>query len=304
MSRYYGAHAAVKGLSFNISEKEIVGFLGLNGAGKSTTLKVLAGILMPSSGQVKVNGVDVLDAPNSFRAKIGFLPEDPPLYPEMRVSEFVAHVGAIKGMSASELAERLPEVLRACQLSDVADREISVLSHGYRKRVGIAQAIIHTPSLVILDEPISGLDPAQIVLMREVIIGLKSFCTVIMSSHILSEISQTCDRILVLHDGAIVAEGSEEELAGHLSRGERVEISVRGEAKALEGLLKRTDFVRSVTINEVDEGVVRATVFLPLERREALVSTLVHSGYGVQRVERGHSELERTFLALTRESNR
>jgi ABC-2 type transport system ATP-binding protein len=301
LTRYYGTHPAVRDVSFSIDDRVIVGFLGLNGAGKSTVLKVLGGLLPPSSGNVRVGGVDVMEASDSLRKRIGFLPEDPPLYREMRVRDFLRWCGELKGLKSGELDGRVEEVMKDCHLTDVADRLIDTLSHGYRKRVGIAQAIIHRPELVILDEPISGLDPVQIVEMREVLRNLKGSCTILVSSHILSEISQTCDRILVLHQGRIVAEGSEKELSRALEAKAAVKIAVRAEQSELESLLKSCDFVDDYTCSPGREpGVLAATVHLRGDRREDLVSAIVSAGLGLRSLEDAESELENVFLGLTR----
>ena len=304
LTRYYGAHPAVKDVSFSIEDKEVVGFLGLNGAGKSTTLKVLAGLLMPTAGQVRIDGVDVLDAPDSFRQRIGFLPEDPPLYREMQVAEFLSWVGQIKGLSKSDLKVRLPEVLDLCQLTSRADWVIGTLSHGYRKRVGIAQAIIHRPKLVLLDEPNSGLDPAQIVEMRKVLTSLKAECTVLISSHILSEVSQTCDRILVLHDGKIVAEGTESELATLIQTsdvsGVHVDFVVRGDAKAVSRILDGIEEVYGCRVEEHGEGLVGIEVEASADIREQAAQALIESGFGLRSMTtRSRGELENIFLKLT-----
>ena len=304
LTRYYGAHPAVEDVSFSIADKEVVGFLGLNGAGKSTTLKVLAGLLMPTAGKVCIDGVDVLDAPDSFRQRIGFLPEDPPLYREMQVAEFLRWVGQVKGLSKAELKARLPEVLDLCQLTDRADWVIGTLSHGYRKRVGIAQAIIHRPQLVLLDEPNSGLDPAQIVEMRKVLTALKAECTVLISSHILSEVSQTCDRILVLHDGKIVAEGTESELAEQLqssdSHGAQFEIVVRGEAQAASRALDGIEAIVGCSVEETEDGLLSISVESSADVRELAAQKLVEAGLGLRSLTlRSRGELESIFLKLT-----
>src|SRR5262245_11695542 len=227
LTRYYGDFPALQDASFTIADREIVGLLGLNGAGKSTAMRILAGLLLPSAGTVRVGGVDAVADPDALRRKIGFLPEEPPLYREMRVREFLQWCGEIKGRSRAEVKKAMPEVLATCDIEHVADRVIGELSHGYKKRVGIAQAIVHRPEVVILDEPISGLDPQQIVEMRKVVRSLKEFATVLISSHILSEIEQTCDRILVIHQGKLVAEGSEEELGARGERDRNVSVVVR-----------------------------------------------------------------------------
>ena len=246
LSRYYGSRCAVDRVSFSISSNEVVGFLGLNGAGKTTTLKVLAGLLLPSGGDVSVDGVDMSESPTGIRSRIGFLPEDPPLYQEMTVRDCLRFVGGLRGMSPSSIEDRLADVLSRTNLNEVADRVISELSHGFRKRVGIASAIIHSPKLVILDEPISGLDPVQIVEIREVIRGLKEECTVLLSSHILSEISQTCDRILVLNQGRLVAQGTETELAGRFHIGGSVDLSLRGDATSIRSIIEAHSGVKKL----------------------------------------------------------
>lgn len=298
LTRYYGEFAALKDASFTIADREIVGLLGLNGAGKSTAMRILAGLLLPSAGTVTVGGIDAASDPDGVRRKIGFLPEDPPVYREMRVREFLQWCGEIKGRTGDEVRRAMPEVLKTCDLEHMADRVIAELSHGYKKRVGIAQAIIHRPEVVILDEPISGLDPQQIVEMRKVVRSLKSFATVLISSHILSEIEQTCDRILVIHEGRLVAEGSEEELGARKDHARSVNVVVRGDVAALRGVLDQPELVESSTIDE-GETDLRATVVLTGDHREALVKALVEAGLGVRALGEARSELERIFLQLT-----
>lgn len=301
LTRYYGSRRAVDNVSFTIASNEVVGFLGLNGAGKSTTLKVLAGLLAPSKGTVRIDGVDLTEAPVSFRARLGYLPDEPPVYKEMTVEGYLRFVGSLRGMTGAQLDARLPGVLKKAQLVGFNHRIIDELSHGYKQRVGIAQAIVHGPKLVILDEPISGLDPVQIVEMREVIRGLAQECTVLLSSHNLPEISQTCDRILVLHRGRLVAKGSEHELAARLKTGLRVDIVVRGGLEPLQALLSRHEVVESAACHARDEGLVEARVVLKENRREALVEALVAAGFGIRRVDDTRGELEEIFLDLTRE---
>jgi ABC-2 type transport system ATP-binding protein len=298
LTRYYGTHPAVRDVSFRIESNEIVGFLGLNGAGKSTTLKVLAGLLLPNAGTVRINGIDALEAPDSVRGKIGYLPEDPPLYTEMRVRDFLIWIGRIKGRKDSEIQARLPEVLKICQISHVADRVIDTLSHGYRKRVGIAQAIIHEPDLVILDEPISGLDPVQIVEMREVIKALKAHCTVLISSHILGEISQTCDRILVLNDGMLVAQGTEDELSNRMAGSNEIALTVRGSKDTLDQVLSDSSVVLDHVIRAQGD-VWHATVNMSQDAREQLVPELLAAGLGLRSLGDTEAELEQIFLGLT-----
>jgi ABC-2 type transport system ATP-binding protein len=300
LTHYYGERRAVEDLSFTIAANEVVGFLGLNGAGKSTTLKVLAGLIIPTAGTVTIHGTDLVSASAQFRSQIGYLPEDPPLYKEMTVSEFLLYVGQLKGRSAAEVVAELPKVLETCQLGHVQHRVIQELSHGYRKRVGIAQAIIHRPQLVILDEPISGLDPKQIVEMRQVVRALGKQCTVLISSHILAEISETCDRILVLNGGRIVAQGQEADLAAAThAAGSRVTLQVRGDRERLAGALRSVAGIDKWDAVEEPGGLLKVHVAMDADHRESLVAALVTAGVGVRRVVEDESELETIFLGLT-----
>lgn len=302
LTRYYQSFPALRDITARIDDHEIVGFLGLNGAGKTTMLRVLAGLLPPSAGKVTIDGVDLERAPASFRQKIGFLPDEPPLYREMRVRDYLVWCGQIKGCSASQARDNVTSVLRTCGIDDVANAVIGELSFGYRKRVGIAQAIIHRPRLVILDEPIAGLDPVQIVEMRDVVRNLKKQSTVLVSSHILSEITQTCDRILVLHRGELVATGSERDLARDARATASLELSLRGDQAAIASVLGGLAFVGEHDLH-VDGDLIDATVSLTSDERERLVSALVQAGIGVRRVERARSELETIFLELTRQAS-
>lgn len=297
LTRYYEEFPALQDVSFRVDEGEIIGLLGLNGAGKSTTLKILAGLIAPSSGTVRIDGHDALADPEALRSRIGYLPEEPPLYRDMTVRAFLRHAGRLKGMSSADVERRLPEVVALTDLGGREDQVIATLSHGYRKRVGIAQAVIHDPKLVILDEPISGLDPAQIVEMRKVVRNLRTGRAVLVSSHILGEISQTCDRILVLHRGRLVAQGTEAELAARTGI-TRLVVTVRGEPDAFEAWLRGRPRVRGVTRREVPAGTAAAVVELEGDDREALLADLVGAGFGLRLVEMPDDELEETFLGL------
>lgn len=302
LTRYYGEFAAVKDVSFQIKEGEIVGLLGLNGAGKSTTMKILAGLLAPSLGRVVIDGVDVAEAPEALRGRIGYLPEDPPVYKEMTVTAFLAHAGRLKGMSGDAIRRRLPQVVQMAQLQGREDQVIGTLSHGFRKRVGIAMSVIHDPRLVILDEPISGLDPQQIVEMRKVVRGLGEGRAVIISSHILSEISQTCDRILVYHQGRLVAQGTENELAHRSGADNRVSLTVRGSAQAFLDWAQGHPRVVRVSPRTVEPPFASALLELDGDNREAVVADAIGAGFGVRLVEAPADELEEIFLGLTREA--
>jgi ABC-2 type transport system ATP-binding protein len=301
LTRYYGDFPAIENISFSVKKGEVIGLLGLNGAGKSTTLKVLAGVLAPSSGSVQIGGVDVAHAPPSFRSTIGFLPEEPPQYRDMSVRDFLSYVGALQGMSPARIAERLPQVIEIAQLQGREDQIIETLSFGFRKRVGIAQTIIHNPQLIILDEPAAGLDPAQIALARNIIRNLGQEGAVLISSHILSEISQTCDRILVLHQGRLIAEGTEEQLAQRAMTADRLLITVRGDASAFEAFLQGHAGVKSAQAQECNAPFTAARVELEGDTREALIVDLIGAGFGLRTIEAPQDELEEIFLGLTQQ---
>ena len=299
LTRFYGDFSALSDVSFGIAEGEIVGLLGLNGAGKSTTLKILAGTLTPSRGSVTIAGVDARANPEALRSRIGYLPEEPPLYRDMTVTAYLRHAGRLKGMPAARVESRIPEVVRLADLEGREEQVIGTLSHGYKKRVGIAQAIIHDPKLVILDEPISGLDPAQIVEMRRVIRGLATGRAVILSSHILGEISQTCDRIVVIHDGKLVAQGTEAEL--HQGGSHKLVVTTRGESERLTSWLEAHSLVTGVRRLDAEEGLASAVVSMTADERERLIADLVGAGFAIRLVEDPEDELEEIFLALTKQ---
>ena len=302
MSKYYGERRALDNLSFEIADGEVVGFLGLNGAGKTTALKILSGLLLPSAGRVRIDGVDQSLATAAARRHVGFLPDRPALYEEMTVRAQLRYAGQLYGVSAADIDARVDAVLELANLGGVQHDLIAWLSHGYRQRVGIAQAIVHAPKLVILDEPISGLDPEQIVGMRALIRSLAERHTVLLSSHILGEISQTCDRILVLNQGRIVARGTEEELVSGL-KGTQTEVIVRGDAQVVNDVIRDLPQIKSAQAGPVageGDGLVRIAFEAgDPANTEALVARLVAAGVAVRRVADLESPLETVFLRLT-----
>jgi ABC-2 type transport system ATP-binding protein len=305
--KYYGERRAVGPLSASIQAGEIVGLLGLNGAGKTTTLRVLACDLLPTSGSVKVGGLDVVESPHEVRGKVGYLPDRPPVYDDMTVEEYLGYAARLKRVSATAVRARVSDVLGMCELGDVRDFLVGTLSHGYRQRLGIAQAIVHRPAFVVLDEPISGLDPLQIVEMRSLVRGLRGDHTVVVSSHILHEISETCDRILVIQDGEIRWSGTESDLATQIGQGMRVRLTVRVPGAAEDvarerasALVQGVEGVRSVEAQpaaEPGEGIVSLEVTSEADLRDALCRALVKADLGVLEVARLR-DLETTFRAL------
>lgn len=305
--KYYGERKAIGPLTFSIAAGEIVGLLGLNGAGKTTTLRILACDLLPSAGSVRVDGLDVVDQPHEVRQRIGYLPDRPPLYDEMRVHDYLVFAARLRGVPAAEASKRASEVEELTQTAGVKDEPIHTLSHGYKQRVGIAQAIVHRPRLLVLDEPISGLDPVQIVEMRNLLRGLRDKHTILLSSHILSEISETCDRILVIKEGQIAASGTEAELSKRLT-GASIDVLVKPVAEKggdvlVEATMSAVEGVTEVdrqTEDGADAGGWAYRVTAGKDVRAEIVHALVHAGVSVLEVKRSARELESVFVELAK----
>jgi len=303
LSKFYGGKRALGPVSFEIEDGETVGFLGLNGAGKTTALRILASDLRPSSGSIEVGGVDAVANPHDVRRRIGFLPENPPLYTEMPVSEYIRFAGELRGMTKSELKKRLGEVLEIADLGDVANDPIDTLSHGFRQRVGLAQAIIHNPKFLILDEPTRGLDPVQIVEMRNLIHDLKQNHTVLISSHILTEISQTCDRLLVLGRGKILGVGSEQDLATSESEIRQISVTIRPPISddpkgQIRAALVAVDGVKSVAEPYEQGGGLLFALSTTKDCRADVSRAVVHAKLDLIKLDYSRSELENTFIRL------
>lgn len=300
LTKYYGDHAAIRQLDFDIAQGEVIGFLGLNGAGKTTTLKILSCILLPTAGTVIVDGVDALSNPHEIRKRIGFLPDTPPLYNEMTVGEYLTFAARVRGVARKLTASAVGAAEEKTGLNHKHRELIGRLSHGYRQRVGVAQALVHNPALLILDEPTSGLDPLQIVEMRNLIKGLRGQHTLLISSHILAEISQTCDRLLVIQAGEIVRQGTEEQLASSMGKRVEVEIDLESESSNVLEKLRALPQVCSVVVGPQQNSLVRLLVTTEGDHRPEVVSTIVAAGGRIMRVERGRARLERIFLELTK----
>lgn len=296
LTKYYGQTRAIYDLSFQIETGQIVGFLGLNGAGKTTALKILAGYLLPTSGTVRIEGVDLIASPDALRSRIGYLPENPPLYNEMTVRSYLDYLGRLRGRDGGFVKQRIGEVAELTGLSDRIDDVIGTLSLGFRKRVGIAQAIVHDPALVILDEPISGLDPVQIVEMRHLVRDLAGKHTVLISSHILTEVEETCDLLLMLNEGELIASGSEQELLGRSRHALDFELQLSG--GDAEALLANHVLVDSVRPGRAEGDVQLFSVTLKEDRPEDLARAIVEAGLGLRRLQPDHNPLEDVFLSM------
>ncbi len=301
LTKYYGELAAIHDLDFSIDRGEVIGFLGLNGAGKTTALKILGCVLLPTAGDVKVDGIDIARDPHEVRRRIGFLPDTPPLYNDMTVGRYLKFAAELRGVPPSEADKAVGDAEEKTATREVHDQPIFSLSHGYRQRVGVAQALVHRPKLLILDEPTSGLDPVQIVEMRSMVRALRGEHTVLLSSHILSEISQTCDRLLVIQRGEIVAQGSEQDLATSLGGGGTIEVEVVGPSTRAIEVARTVTGIGECTVLQEIGGVAVVSLQGAPDLRPKVVRALVQNGIDVLRVDRGAARLESIFLRLTQD---
>ena len=301
LKKSYGSHRALLGISFNVERGHVYGFLGPNGAGKSTTMNIITGCLAPSDGTVTVNGHDILSEPIEAKRCIGYLPEQPPLYMDMKVTEYLIFVGRAKGLRGNDLYEQIDEVIDRTGLDNVHDRLIKNLSKGYRQRVGIAQAMLGNPEVIILDEPTVGLDPIQIIEIRELIRSLSEHHTVILSSHIMQEITAVCDRIMMIAGGRLVANDTIEGLLDTYSTTVRLEIVAKCKKDKLEDALAGIAGAQEVSFATVSsaESVANIVYSKKTDIREAVWKKLNAAGITVLGMIPHIMTLEDIFIALT-----
>jgi ABC-2 type transport system ATP-binding protein len=294
---------ALGGVSFEVQPGEIVGFLGPNGAGKSTTMRILTGFIPATSGRVQVAGFDVLEDSLEVRRRIGYMPESNPLYVDMRVNEYLKFRARLKGVPRSERRDRLNEVLKLCGLEDVQRRVIGHLSKGFRQRVGLADALLAEPDLLILDEPTIGLDPVQIRQVRELIKDLGKRHTIFISSHILPEVEMTCNRVIILHHGKILASDTPDQLMKSIQAGGVIQVEVRG--AELPAKLGAVAGVETVDCRELEDGFVRATVTpkTGADPREAIYRLATAEGWTLRELTRTRTTLEDIFVQVTSEED-
>lgn len=306
LTKYYGNRCAVQDLSLTIQDREIVGFLGRNGAGKTTTLRMLAGLLAPSSGLIEIDGEQMDATEGDFRWRIGFLPDRPPLYDQMRVRSYLEFVARLRGYDVGRLPRRIDDVLGLTSLTDRADDAIGSLSQGYRQRLGIAQAIVHEPALVILDEPITGLDPVQLKEIRSLIRDLKDEHTVLLSSHNLQEVQQTCDRLLVIEEGKLVFSGTEQEASARSEAGAHYVVTVRGASdlvKTTFDSLVSDGPMESWLTERTDGDEYDLTVRLSKNSPEAVAKAVVEAGLSLRGLTGASDQLENVFTRLTEKAS-
>jgi ABC-2 type transport system ATP-binding protein len=310
LTKRYARNVAVDHITFEVEKGQIVGFLGPNGAGKTTTMRMLTCFMPPTEGTAQVAGFDILDSPMEVKRRIGYLPESPPVYPEMEVVEYLDFVGRIKGVPAASRKSRIDEVMEKCAVSDVRTKEIGKLSKGYRQRVGLAQAIIHNPDVLILDEPTAGLDPHQIIETRDLIKSLAGNHTIILSTHILSEVEQTCERVIIIARGKLVATDTVENLTSRLRGAETVALEVLpgvagGDPSkwiaSVSDRLSRVAGVSRVIPKEPRDGVAHFTVESEQGQhiRPQLARAVIESGWQLNELHAVGLSLEAIFLELT-----
>ncbi|MGC8453019.1 MAG: ABC transporter ATP-binding protein [Cylindrospermopsis raciborskii] len=305
LSKIYGSTLAITDVTFKVEPGEILGFLGPNGAGKTTTMRILAGYLPPSKGTVKIAGYDVQDNSLAVRQKIGYLPETPPLYPEMTVEGFLYFVAQIKGIPAGDRPTKVKAAMDRCNITEKRQVIIRKLSKGFRQRVGIAQAIVHDPPVIILDEPTVGLDPRQIIEVRNLIKSLAGTHTIILSTHILPEVSMTCNRVAIINHGKIVATNSPENLMTRLTQGSGYELTISGEVDLAKQVLQNIPGVGLVesmpNLSTCQNAVLRVLSEPGSNLGNYIASTLIHGGFELHEMRRIGASLEDVFLRLTTE---
>ena len=303
LTKRYGTVTAVNDVSFTVERGEILGFLGPNGAGKTTTMRVLTGYIPATEGRAVVAGYDVFEKPIEAKRRTGYLPETPPLYPDMTVSEYLSFVAKIKAVPAKERQSRIDQVMRKTYIADVANRACGRLSKGYRQRVGLAQALIHNPDVLILDEPTAGLDPKQILETRRLIKELAGSHTIVLSTHILPEVAQTCQRVVIINKGRVVAIDTPDNLTARLRGSETLLVQVDGEAAQVTAALERVAGVTRVQPSDVHGQYPSYEVDSERGRdvRRDLARAVVGSGFGLLELRPVRMSLEEIFLSLTTE---
>lgn len=305
LSKRYGDHLAVDNLSFTVDKGQILGFLGPNGAGKSTTMNIITGYISATEGSVKINGIDIFDEPEEVKKMIGYLPEFPPLYPDMTVKEYLYFVADLKKVEKKKRKQMIEDIMEATKVTPMANRLIKHLSKGYKQRVGLAQAIMGYPELIILDEPTVGLDPKQIIEMRELIKDLSKNHTVILSSHIMQEVSAVCDTVMIIDKGKLVISDKPENLSARLGATGGLRLSVKGDKKdifeALKGVSRINKIVRHAYVNP---GVVELTVYCNENEdiREEVFYALVKANTPILEMQSLRMSLEDIFLKVTSSS--
>ncbi len=299
LTRYYGEKPAISDVTFRVNKGEILGLLGPNAAGKTTTMRILTCFMPPTSGSAKVGGYDIFEQSMDIRRITGYLPENPPLYHEMSVNDYLGFVARLKGVSKKNLTREVDTVVQKTSIGDVRQRLIGKLSKGYKQRVGLAQSLLNNPQIVILDEPTVGLDPKQIIEIRELIKNLAGEHTVILSSHILPEIEQTCERVVIINDGKVVAEDRVDDLARRMRGGERQILKIEGSREAVEKAVHSVSGTSAVQIRAGSEQIWDVVVESESDLRRQLAKAVTAHELGLLELRSEQFTLEDVFLKLT-----
>lgn len=303
ITKYYGDFPAVTDISFKIEKGEIVGLLGPNGAGKSTTMKMITGFMPPTSGELTVGGNDIVSQSIEARRKIGYLPETVPLYTDMTVYSYIEYMGMLRGLSKKNIKSKVDNVIEICKLGDYRNSLISKLSKGFRQRVGISQAIIHEPEVLVLDEPTIGIDPNQVVETRQLIKNLSGEHTLILSSHILPEVSSICERVLIIHEGEIAASDTIENLSSLMSGKNKIEADIIGSPQAIVTELEKINDVKSVqfSINKSSSEFSTFSIESEINSdiRSEIAKIIINNDWGLIRLQSMGMSLEDIFLQIT-----
>ncbi|UCB45714.1 MAG: ATP-binding cassette domain-containing protein [Spirochaetota bacterium] len=298
VTKLYGQTVAVRDISFEVAEGEILGFLGPNGAGKTTTMRVITGYFPPTDGNVFVAGHSVLDEPLEVKRQIGYVPENPAMYHDMRTIDYLKFIGAVKGVTRTSLKERLNKTIELCALKSVVNKRVGELSRGFKQRVALGQALINDPPVLILDEPTSGLDPKQIFEIRQLIKSMAGERTIVLSTHILPEVSMTCSKVVIINEGEIVAVDTTENLGKSFVRTHQVELVVKGPSKEIKNNLKKID-----GIGKVDNVGERYTVEMEKDKdlRSKIAKQVVQNGFELLELKSRSMSLEDVFIKLVTE---
>jgi len=300
LTKKYGSRTAIDNLNFTINAGEIVGFLGPNGAGKTTTMNIMSGFIAASAGDVKINGIDIVDEPERAKSNIGYLPDTPPLYGEMRVIEYLNFVADIKGVRKNR-KQMLENIMEQVNILSESRRLIRTLSRGYRQRVGLAQAMIGEPKVIIMDEPTTGLDPKQIIEMRDVIKNLGKKHTVILSSHIMQEVNAVCERVLIINNGKIAAQGTTENLSQGLHSGGQTLIRTKGNATQIEQALRLIPQLSNITQEpQKEHGTIEFLVTADSDIREEIFLCMAKNNFPILQMKPKEFSLEEVFLSVTK----
>ena len=299
LTRYYGQKRAISNVSFKVNKGEILGMLGPNAAGKTTTMRILTCYMPPTAGSATIGGFDIFKQSMDIRQITGYLPENPPLYMDLTVKDYLMFVAQIKGVAKNKIAVEINNAIEKASIGDVQNRVIGKLSKGYKQRVGLAQCLLNNPQVVILDEPTVGLDPKQIIEIRELIKNLKGDHTIILSSHILPEVEQTCERVVIISEGEVVAEDTPENLTSRMKGVERVLLELEGDEKQVKEIFKSFPDVTTLKVKKTGNGLLKVEVESNKDLRKEYAQTLIGKKIGLLEMQSDKVTLEDIFLHLT-----